>query len=207
MPVERAHVAIENLIADHVAVSFGQKDRAYTAESTAAQIRRRITDHFQHGTIGSEQDNAPPGILALRSRLVTAFSPAQRINAAGDRAEQLAFLKISLEELRRQTAAIPVLRNDKEPGKPLHVDLLLERQQLVLKNEFTEGFGRVETWLVSLAALALVLLRAIDFLWALPILTLGIGRSWYLDRQCKKRMMRIAEIDAIVEPSRRQAHV
>ncbi|KLK91777.1 hypothetical protein AA309_18035 [Microvirga vignae] len=59
----------------------------------------------------------------------------------------------------------------------MHVDLRLERHQLVLKNEVTEGFGRVETWIVSIAALALVLLRAIDFLWTLPILALGIGRS------------------------------
>lgn len=207
MPVERAHVEVESLIANHVAASFRHKDPAGTVESTAAQIRSRITDRFQHDAIGSEQDNAPPAVLTLRNRLITAFSPAQTLNAAHDRAEQLARVQISLEELRRQAAASSVRRNAEDLEKPLHVDLLLERQQLVLKNEFTEGFGRVETWLVSLAVLALVLLRAIDFLWALPILALGIGRSWYLDRQCRKRMARIAEIDAIVEPFCQQPHI
>jgi hypothetical protein len=197
MPVERAHIAVENLIADHVAVSFRPRDRVETGENTAAQIRNRITDRFQHAAVGSEQDNAPPAIVALRDRLVTVFSPASKLAPSHDRAEQLAFLQAEIQEFRhRRTIGVAA-----QQAKPLHVELLLERQQLVLKNEFTEGFGRVETWLVSIAALTLVLLRAIDFLWALPILAIGIGRSWYLDRQCKKRIARIAEIDSIVEES------
>ncbi|WP_243373399.1 hypothetical protein [Microvirga solisilvae] len=206
MPVERAHVAIENLIADHVAASFRSKERTAVADNTAAQIRSRITDRFQHAKIGSEQDNAPPAIVALRDRIITIFSPPQKLDPAHDRAEQLTLLQASIEELRRHTATIAIERREEQSRKPRHVDLLLERQQLVLKNEFTEGFGRVETWLVSIAALALVLLRAIDFLWALPILALGIGRSCYLDRQCKKRSARIAEIDAMIEPAPRQPY-
>lgn len=202
MSVERAHVAIESLIADQVAISFKRTNQSGSSESTAAQIRSRITDHFQHDKLGSEQDNAPPALLALRKRLVAAFAPPQVVDASQNRAELLDNLQTALAELRhRRTAALP-----QAPEQPLHVDLLLERQQLLLKNEFTEGFGRVEIGLVSVAVLALVLLRAIDFLWAIPILALGIGRSWHLDRACKKRLARIAEIDAVVEPSASRAH-
>lgn len=207
MPVERAHVAVESLIAEHVALSFRQNDRGGTIEGMAAQIRSRITDRLQHNAVGSEQDNAPPALLTLRNTLVTAFPPAPTLDAAQDRTEKLALLQVSLAELRRQAPLRSMAPHDGPPGKPLDVDLLLERQQLVLKNEFTEGFGRVETWLVSIAALALVLLRAIDFLWALPILMLGIGRAFSLDRQCRKRMTRIAEIDAIMEPARPPSHI
>ncbi|MCG7391544.1 hypothetical protein MHY87_01300 [Microvirga sp. ACRRW] len=201
MSVERANVAVEHMIADHVAVSFKQKASPAGAESTAAQIRQCITDKFELVAPGNEQDNSPPAIQLLRDSLIKAFSPAQAPNTSQSRAEQLALLHSSLEGMRRISAVATL-----KPGKPVHVDLLLERQQLVLKNEFTEGFGRFETWLISIAALALVLLNAIDYLWAIPILALSVGRSWHLDRQCKKRRERIAEIDAVVQPAARTSH-
>lgn len=195
MAVERAHVTVENLIADHVAVSFNQKNQVSKPETTAAQIRNRITDRFQHVKPGAEQDNAPPAILALRKRLIKAFSPAQIPLVSEDRAEQLVLLRNVLKELRSHQTSAP----GQSRTEPVHMDLLLERQQLALKNEITEGFGRVEIWIVSIAVLVLVLLKAIDFLWALSILSLGIGRSWYLDQQCKKRLARIAAIDTLIE--------
>jgi hypothetical protein len=198
MSLGRAHVAIENLIADHVALSFGQKAQRGSTASTAAQIRSRITDQFQHGALGPDQDNSPSAILALRDRIAKAFPlPPPRIEAP-DRFEQLARLRTTLESLRSENRDSSHHRE-----KPVHWDLLLERQQLALRTELTEGFGRLEMWLVSIATLILVMLRAIDFIGALPILAAGIGRSWYLDRQCTKRHARIAEIDALVEPSAR----
>ncbi|KLK91778.1 hypothetical protein AA309_18040 [Microvirga vignae] len=66
MPVERAHVSVENVIADQVAVSFN-KGQISKSENTAAQIRSRITDRFQHVKPGSEQDNAPRQFLLCAS--------------------------------------------------------------------------------------------------------------------------------------------
>jgi len=196
MSVERTSTAVEDLIAEHVAVSFTENDSPVRAKSTATQIRSRITDHFQPGPISSDQDNSPPAILALYNRLFSAFSLVQPATISHDRTAQLDLLHKRLEELCREAA-------DSMQGHATsaRVDLLLERQELALKNEFTVGFGQVEMGLVSTAALALVLLNAIDLLWAVPILALGIGRSWHLDRQCRKRRARIAEIDAFLVPA------
>lgn len=191
MSIDRAPVAVETMIADHVAVSFQRSPVAPKVETTVSQIRSRITDQFEHAKPGSEQDNRPPALTELRNRIIEIFGPVREEPASHERAEALEGLQQSLERLRSPNRS-------QEGRNPIHMQLLLERQQLVLKNEFTEGFGRMEIWLVSIAALGLVLLNAIDFLWALPILALGIGRSWFLDRKCKKRHARIAEIDTFI---------
>jgi hypothetical protein len=201
MSVERANVAVESLIADHVAASFRQEASPAEAENTADQVRRRITDHFQPATLGTEQDNAPPGFRVVQAILVKAFPAAEMPSFSHKRGEQLVLLHAALEEFRRAAAT-----SNPKPGKALHPGLFLERQQLALKNELTEGFGRFETWLVSISALTLVLLEAIDYLWVLPILALSVGRSWYLDHQCKKRRARIMEIDAVVQPAAQWPH-
>ncbi len=194
MSIDRAHVAVEVMIADHVAASFQQSAVAPKAETTASQIRSRITDQFERTKPGSEQDNRPPALTELRNRIIEIFGPVRDEPISHERAEALDGLQQSLERLRGASLGIA----SRSGSSALHMQLLLERQQLALKNEFTEGFGRVEIWIVSIAALGLVLLNAIDFIWALPILALGIGRSWLLDRRCRKRHARIAEIDTLV---------
>lgn len=192
MSIDRAPVAVETMIADHVAASF-QRSAAPKDETTASHIRSRITDQFERTKPGIEQDNRPPALTELRNRIIEIFGPAREEPVSHERAETLEDLQRSLEWIRStQDRAV-----GSENGSSLYMHLLLERQQLALKNEFTEGFGRVEIWLVSIAALALVLLKAIDLIWALPILALGVGRSWYLDRKCKQRHSRIAEIDSL----------
>jgi len=195
MSVERTRITVENLIADHVAVSFGQKNLRGPVESMAARIRSRITDRFRHGPLGPEQDNAPPVVRTLCNHLVKVPLPVEGNGRSQERTEQLALLRTTLEALRSENRIPAPYR-----ALPVRLGLLLERQQIALKNEFVEGFGRIEMGLVAITVLALVMLRAIDFLWALPILALGIGRSWYLDRRCRKRLSRIAEIDALVGP-------
>ncbi|MGO4386967.1 hypothetical protein AB4Y85_05480 [Microvirga sp. 2YAF29] len=192
MSIDRAYVAVEAMIADHVAVSF-QRNAALEIETTASQIRNRITDRFERTKPGSEQDNRPPALTELRNNIIEIFGPVREEPISHERTEALEGLQQSLERLRNTSMRIAFQGNN-----PLHMQFLLERQQLTLKNEVTEGFGRVEIWLVSIAALGLVLLNAIDFVWSLPILALGIGRSCFLDRRCKKRHARIAEIDALI---------
>ena len=60
MSIDRAPLAVETMIADHVAVSFQRNAVAPKVETTASQIRSRITDQFEHAKPGSEQDNRPP---------------------------------------------------------------------------------------------------------------------------------------------------
>jgi hypothetical protein len=194
MSIDRAPVAVEIMIADHVAASFQTKAAAPKIETTASLIRSRITDQFERAQPGLDQDNRPPALTELRNRIIEVFGPVREEPISHERSEALEGLHQSLGRLR-----VVMARSVTQEGRnPLHMQLLLERQQLALKNEFTEGFGRVEIWLVSIASLALVLLKAIDFVWALPILALGIGRSWYLDRRCKRRHARIAEIDDLI---------
>ncbi|WP_414473735.1 hypothetical protein [Microvirga sp. M2] len=197
MPAEKTFIAVESLIADHVAISFKQGETSSRADGTAAQIRRHITDHLQAPHISSEQDNSPPpAVQALYNRLFSAFSIVQPAGSSDDRLPQLTLLHKTLQALSQEARS-----STRKNLRSAHVDLLLERQQLVLKNEYTLGFGRIEIWLVSIAALFLIVLNAIDFFWSLPALGLSVGRSWHLDRQCKKRSARIAEIDAIVDPA------
>lgn len=200
MPLERAPIEVENLIADHVASSFRRNDRARSTNGAAAQIRSCITDRFPHSKIGFEQDNTPLTIPAVRNRVVTIASPPQKFTPASDHREKLALLQASLNELRRRREPHVSRKHERQLHELLHVGLLLERQKLTLKNEVTKGFGRLETWIIALVALALILLKAVPFLWGLPILAFGIGRAWYLDHRCKKRLARVAEIDAILAP-------
>lgn len=193
MSTDRAESGIEIVIAEHVATSFqGRTDKA---GPTATAIRNRITDTFPAGAIRTEQDNQPPALVGLYRRIAAAFAPATIEPHSDERATQLNDLK----------GSIATLRGDQVAARKNHLlehakaCLLMERQQLFLKNEFTEGFGRIEAWILSLTFLVLVLLESISLVWALPILGLSIARAWYLDRQCKRRIKKISDIDALID--------
>jgi hypothetical protein len=191
MSMDRAEAAFKTATERHV----GNTHRQANEETAVAQIRNRITDSFQPTELRAEQDNQPPALVALRHRIIAAFSRTERPFDTLDRSSELAALKGALESQRRPQRA----------SKQKHLleyaisQLLIERQQLFLKNEFTEGFGRIEAWTLSIAFLALVLLNAINFLWGLPLLALSICRAWHLDRQCRRRDRKIEEIDALIE--------
>lgn len=192
MSTDMAEAAVESAIARHIADTYQQGCRP---QATAAQIRSRITDSFASSRLQTEQDNRPPALVALYRRIAAAFPQTTQHDAATDRASQLSDLKGSLESLR-STKAAATERYLLEHAK---TRLMIERQQLVVKNEVTQGFGRIEVWLLSIASLALILLNFVSMLWTAPIFAVSIGRSWYLDRQCKGRTKKIAEIDALVE--------
>jgi len=195
MSTERAEAALESAIAAHVAASFQRNDRGDEPETTAAQIRSRITDRFQAVEIPTEQDNHPPALVVFYRRIAAAFAPIAREPESAERSSSLADLKNGLATLRSALPAMPQ-RSKLDHAK---TRLLIERQQLLMQNEFTEGFGRIEVWILSIAALTLVLLEAVGILWALPLLALSIARSWQMDRRCKARLRKVAEIDALVE--------
>lgn len=191
MATDRAGATIEAAIATHVASVFVQAKQA----NTVAQIRRRITDEFEPAQLHAEQDNHPPALVALHRRIVAAFAPTARAYDTPDRSPEIAELRGSLERQRgsrqgsEQKSLLAYARSQ----------LLIERQQLFMKNELTEGFGRIEAWVLSIAFLGLVLTNVVSILWALPLLGFSIGRAWYLDRQCKRRLGKIAEIDCLIE--------
>lgn len=195
MSTERAEAALESAIAAHVAASFQRNDRGDEPETTAAQIRSRITDRFQAVEIPTEQDNQPPALVVFYRRIAAAFAPIAREPESTDRSSSLADLKNGLATLRSALPLAPQ-RSKLDHAK---TRLLIERQQLLMQNEFTEGFGRIEVWILSIAALTLVLLEAVGIVWALPLLALSIARSWQMDRRCKARLRKVAEIDALVE--------
>ena len=195
MSMERAEAALESAIAAHVAASFQRNDRGDEPETTAAQIRSRITDRFQAVEIPTEQDNQPPALVVFYRRIAAAFAPIAREPESTDRSSSLADLKNGLATLRSALPLAPQ-RSKLDHAK---TRLLIERQQLLMQNEFTEGFGRIEVWILSIAALTLVLLEAVGIVWALPLLALSIARSWQMDRRCKARLRKVAEIDALVE--------
>jgi len=195
MSTERAEAALESAIAAHVAASFQRNDRGDEPETTAAQIRSRITDRFQAVEIPTEQDNQPPALVVFYRRIAAAFAPIAREPESAERSSSLADLKNGLATLRSALPAMPQ-RSKLDHAK---TRLLIERQQLLMQNEFTEGFGRIEVWILSIAALTLVLLEAVGIVWALPLLALSIARSWQMDRRCKARLRKVAEIDALVE--------
>lgn len=195
MSTERAEAALESAIAAHVAASFQRNDRGDEPETTAAQIRSRITDRFQAVEIPTEQDNQPPALVVFYRRIAAAFAPIAREPESAERSSSLADLKNGLATLRSALPLAPQ-RSRLDHAK---TRLLIERQQLLMQNEFTEGFGRIEVWILSIAALTLVLLEAVGILWALPLLALSIARSWQMDRRCKARLRKVAEIDALVE--------
>ena len=195
MSTERAEAALESAIAAHVAASFQRNDRGDEPETTAAQIRSRITDRFQAVEIPAEQDNQPPALVVFYRRIAAAFAPIAREPESAERSSSLADLKNGLATLRSALPLAPQ-RSKLDHAK---TRLLIERQQLLMQNEFTEGFGRIEVWILSIAALTLVLLEAVGIVWALPLLALSIARSWQMDRRCKARLRKVAEIDALVE--------
>ncbi|QRM30969.1 hypothetical protein [Microvirga sp. VF16] len=194
MSMDRAEAAVEMAIAKHVANSFQRTSRDGKPDTIVVQVRNRITDSFQPSDFQTEQDNQPPALVALYRRIAAAFTPTAREPDTSERTSRLSDIKGSLETLR---GALPSMaqrsRLDHARGH-----LLIERQQLLVKNEMTEGFGRIETWVLSFAFLGLVLLDAVSILWALPFLGLSICRAWYLDRQCKRRLKKIADIDALL---------
>ncbi|MBM1170424.1 hypothetical protein [Microvirga arabica] len=191
MATDRAGATIESAIASHVASVF-ERGRQGT---TVAQIRRRITDEFEPAELQTGQDNHPPALVALHRRIVAAFAPMARAYDTPDRSSDIAELRGRLERQRssqQESAQKNLLAYARS-------QLLMERQQLVMKNELTEGFGRIEAWILSIAFLGIVLLNVVSILWALPLLALSIGRAWYLEQQCKRRLGKIAEIDRLIE--------
>ncbi|MEE1657138.1 hypothetical protein VB618_13095 [Microvirga sp. CF3062] len=191
MSTDRAGATIETAIARHVATIF-EHDRQ---ETTVGQIRRRITDDFETTELQTGQDNKPPALVALHRRILKAFAPVDRAYDTPDRVSDLTELRGRLERQR----SCQQVNGQKYLLDYAKSQLLMERQQLFLKNEFTEGFGRIEAWVLSIAFLTLVLMNVVSILWALPLLTLSIGRAWHLDRQCKRRLGKIAEIDSLIE--------
>ncbi len=187
MSTDRAESAVETSSTGHAAKSHQQG-------MTAARIRDRITDKFQPEELRIEQDNQPPAPVALQQRIFAAFSPIEREYDTQDRASDLAALMGTLERQRRAR----LTSDQKHLLAYAKSQLLIERQQLFLKNEFTEGFGRLEVWALSIAILILVLLNLVGILWSLPLLALSIGRAWHLDRQCKCRLAKISEIDTLI---------
>jgi hypothetical protein len=191
MSSDRAEAAIETAIARHVASTFERGRQG----ATVTQIRRRITENFEPPALPTEQDNQPPALVALHRRIVAAFAPRDRAYDTPDRLSDIAELRGVLE---RQRDSRP-LNHQQHLFEYAKSQLLIERQQLFMRNEFTEGFGRIEAWILSIAFLTLVLLNAVSILWALPLLALSIGRAWYLDRRCKRRLRKMAEIDSLIE--------
>ena len=194
MSTDRAGAAVEIAIAKHVANSFQRTRRDGKADAVVVKVRNRITDSFQPNELQTEQDNQPPALAAFYRRIAAAFAPIAIEHDTPERSSHLSDIRSSLENLR---SALPTVAQ-KSRLDHAKAHLLIERQQLLVKNELTEGFGRIEAWILSLAFLGLVLLGAVSILWALPFLGLSIGRAWYLDRQCKRRLKKISDIDALI---------
>ncbi|WP_262296489.1 hypothetical protein [Microvirga sesbaniae] len=195
MSTDRVGAAVETAIAEHVADAFRRTARNEKAASLTSLVRTRITDRLPHDGIETEQDNHPPALVAFYRRIAAAFVAAEREPETAERDPHLTQIKGSLETLRSTLPSMAQrARLDHARGQ-----LLIERQHLLMKNELTEGFGRIEVWILSVAFLALVLQNAVGLLWALPFLGLSIGRAWYLDGQCKRRLRKIAEIDALID--------
>ena len=191
MSSDRAGATIETTIARHVASTFERGGQG----ATVAQIRRRITDNFGPAAPPTGQDNHPPALVALHRRIVAAFAPRERAYDTPDRLCDIAELRGAHV---RQRGSQPI-NHQKHLFEYAKSQLLIERQQLFMRNELTEGFGRIEAWILSIAFLTLVLLNVVSILWALPLLALSIGRAWYLDRECKRRLGKMAEIDSLIE--------
>jgi hypothetical protein len=191
MSSDRAGATIETAIARRVASAFERSGQ----EHTVARIRHRITENFDPTALKTGQDNQPPALVALHRRIVAAFAPRERAYDTPDRFSDIAELRNALA-LQRSSHPVNHQKHLLEYAKS---QLTIERQQLFMRNEFTEGFGRIEAWILSIAFLTLVLLNVVSILWALPLLALSIGRAWHLDRQCKRRLGKMAEIDALIE--------
>lgn len=195
MSTDRAEVAVEIAIAEHIINSFQPSSQDGKPDAIVAQVRNRITDNFHSVELQTEQDNQPPPLVAFYRRIAAAFAPIEKERDNTERSSRLTDIKGALEDLRGALpAAAPRSRLDHARSR-----LLIERQQLLVKNEFTEGFGRIEAWILSISFLTLILLDVVSILWALPILALSIARAWHLDRQCKLRLRKISEIDALID--------
>jgi hypothetical protein len=190
MATDRAGATIETAIAKHVAGLLERDGRG----TIVTHIRRRITDDFEQTELQTGQDNQPPALVALHRRIVAAFTPIDRAYDTPDRSSDITELRVALERQRGSRQ----VDHQKHLFEYAKSQLLIERQQLFLKNELTEGFGRIEAWILSIAFLTLVLLNVVSILWALPLLMLSVGRAWYLDRQCKRRLGKITEIDSLI---------
>jgi hypothetical protein len=200
MSTDRAEAALEIAIAKHVANSFQRSDQSKD-DTIVVQVRNRITGSFQYGEFQTEQDNRPPALVAFYRRITAAFTPIAIEHDTPERSSRLSDIKGSLEDLRGTLSTV----SQKSRMDHAKIHLLIERQQLLVKNQLTEGFGRMEAWILSIAFLGLVLLDVISILWALPILGLSICRAWYLDRQCKHRLKKISEFDALIDRIERAA--
>jgi hypothetical protein len=194
MSTDRAEAGIEIVIAEHVATSFEGRAGKDKGDATVTLIRNRFTDSFPAAEIHTEQDNRPPALVSLYRRIAAAFAPATMEPHPTARASQLADLKGAITTLRSAKAHI----GQSQRLERARASLMAERHLLFLKNEFTEGFGRIESWILSITFLVLVLLESVNLLWALPILGLSIARAWQLERQCKRRLKKMAEIDALI---------
>jgi hypothetical protein len=190
-----AQATVENLIAHHVADNFPLASREFVAHSVSKQIRNSITHRFRRDALQTEQDNTPSGFAELGNRLAAAFLIERETQTPQERSHKLADLRSRLEKLRIRAASDPAQRNELEHVK---TRFILQREQLLMRNEFSEGIGRIEIWLLSIAACAIALLSNLSLFWATPVLAFSIGRSWYLDRRFKQRQQRIAEIDEII---------
>jgi hypothetical protein len=194
MSTDRAEAAVETAIAEHVANAFRQTAGNGQADAIASRVRNRITERFAPSELRTEQDNQPPALVAFYRRIASAFAPVGREPETPERVSRLTGIKNSLATLR---GSLPAM-GQRSRLDHARAELLIERQQLVVKNELTEGFGRMEAWILSISFLTLVIFNGASILWAVPLLGLSIGRAWYLDRQCKRRRKTISEIDALI---------
>lgn len=194
MSTDRAEAAIETAIAEYVVQTYRQSGHGGKPDTLASQVRSRITGTFQAGELSTGQDNHPPALLAFYRRVAAAFAPVAAMPDRPELASRLIGMKGSLETLR---SALPSTTPNSRLDQA-RVELRIERQQLLVKNALTEGFGRMEAWILSIGFLILVLLDAISLLWGLPFLGLVIGRAWYLERQCRRRRIKVADIDALI---------
>ena len=194
MSMDRAEAAVETAIAEHVANSFRPTAGNGQTDVIASRVRNRITGSFPPSELRTEQDNQPPALVAFYRRIASALSPIAREPETPERASRLTEIRSSLETLR---STLPAMGQRSRLDRA-RAELLIERQQLVVKNELTEGIGRMEAWILSIAFLILVIFNGASILWAVPLLGLSIGRAWYLDRQCKHRRATISEIDILI---------
>lgn len=194
MSTDRAGIFVDPASGEHATRIIEVSSPASRPEAPVHQIRSRITDTFQLAPLPGEQDNQPPALVALYRRVSMAFSADGRERDTPERSSRLIDIKGTIESLRK----FPNASQQRLLLEHARTCLSSERHQLLMKNEFTEGFGRIEAWVLSITALGLVLFGVLSIFWALPILALSIGRSWYLDRQCKRRLEKVSDIDALL---------
>ncbi len=152
MSTDRAEAAVEMAMAEHVANAFRQTAGKGQVDAIASRVRNRITEHFAPRELQTEQDNQPPALVAFYRRIASAFAPIAREPETPERASRLTGIKSSLVTLR---GTLPAM-GQRSRLDHARAELLIERQHLVVKNELTEGFGRMEAWILSISFLILV---------------------------------------------------